>query len=142
MIGSAACWAWQSAESIRFLSKYGAIHLTVSSMITGTIFMLPLSIPWLMNQNFRGIPAAAWLGLGYAALLSITYAYFVWAYALSRIGVAHTSVFNNVTPIVALLAGWFLLAERPSPAQFAGVVLILVGVFMVRSRKPTPLPDE
>lgn len=142
MIGAAVCWGWQSAESTRLLPKYGAIRLTVSTMITGTTFMVPLSIPWLAAQNFRGIPPIAWLGLGYSALLSITYAYFVWAYALSKIGVAHTSVFNNVTPIIALLAGWFLLNEKPSPSQLAGVVLVLVGVFMVRSRKPLPSPDE
>ena len=68
--------------------------------------------------------------------------YFVWAYALNTIGVAHTSVFNNVTPIVALLAGWLLLAEKPSLSQLAGVALVLAGVFMVRSRKPTAIPDE
>ena len=111
-------------------------------MIVGTAMLVPLSIPWLVAQDWRAIPIIAWLGLAYSALLSITYAYFVWAYAIDAIGVAHTSVFNNVTPIVALLAGWLLLAERPAMAQLAGVVLVLVGVFMVRSRKPTAIPDE
>ena len=142
MIAAAALWGWQSAQSMRLLPKYGPLRLTVSAMIAGTAFMVPLSIPWLTTQNFRGIPPVAWLGLGYSALLSITYAYFVWAYALSTIGVAHTSVFNNLTPIVALLAGWFLLAETPALPQLAGVILVLVGVFMVRSRKPMPVPDE
>ena len=142
MIAAAALWGWQSAESTRLLPKYGPLRLTVSAMVAGTLIMVPFSIPWLTSQNFRGIPFVAWLGLGYSALLSITYAYFVWAYALSTIGVAHTAVFNNLTPIVALLAGWFLLAETPALPQFAGVVLVLAGVFIVRSRKPAPVPDE
>jgi drug/metabolite transporter (DMT)-like permease len=142
MIAAAALWGWQSAEATRLLPKYGPLRLTVSAMIAGTACMIPLSIPWLTTQNFRGIPPIAWLGLGYSALLSIAYAYFVWAYALSTIGVAHTAVFNNVTPIVAMLAGWLLLNETPALAQFAGVVLVLVGVFMVRSRKPSAVPDE
>lgn len=134
MIVAALCWGWQSAEATRFLPKYGAIHLTVSTMITGTALMVPLSLPWLTTQNFRGIPPIAWLGLAYSALLSITYSYFVWAYALKRIGVSHTSVFNNVTPVAAVLSGWYLLGERPSSAQLAGVVLVLTGVFMVRAK--------
>lgn len=134
MILAAVCWGWQSAESTRFLPRYGAIHLTVSTMITGTALMLPISLPWVATQNFRGIPPVAWLGLAYSALLSITYSYFVWAYALKRIGVSHTSVFNNVTPIIAVLSGWLLLSERPSMAQLAGVVLVLTGVFMVRTK--------
>ena len=136
MISAAVFWGWQSAEATRFLPKYGAIHLTVSTMIVGTAVMLPISLPWLTTQNFRGIPPAAWLGLGFSALLSITYSYFVWAYGLKEIGVSHTSVFNNVTPIAAVLSGWYLLGERPSLAQLAGVLLVLTGVFMVRTRKP------
>jgi drug/metabolite transporter (DMT)-like permease len=142
MIGAAACWAWQSVESTRLLPKYGPIRLTFLSMITGAAMLVPLSIPWLMSQDWRGIPFNGWLGLAYSALLSITYSYFVWAYAINTIGVAHTSVFNNVTPIVALLAAWLVLSEKPLPAQLGGVVLVLVGVFMVRSRKPVPIPDE
>jgi drug/metabolite transporter (DMT)-like permease len=84
----------------------------------------------------------AWLGLGYSALLSIVYGYFVWAYALNSIGVAHTAVFSNVTPIVALIAGWIMLGERPVAAQLIGMVLVLMGVFMVRSRKPMVVPEE
>jgi len=136
MICAAVFWGWQSADATRFLPKYGAIHLTVSTMIVGTAVMLPLSLPWLTTQNFRGIPPVAWLGLAFSALLSITYSYFVWAYGLKKIGVSHTSVFNNVTPIAAVLSGWYLLGERPSMAQLAGVVLVLTGVFMVRARKP------
>lgn len=134
MICAAVFWGWQSSEATRFLPKYGAIHLTVSTMIVGTAVMLPLSIPWLTTQNFRGIPPVAWLGLAFSALLSITYSYFVWAYALKKIGVSHTSVFNNVTPIAAVLSGWYLLGERPSIAQLSGVVLVLTGVFMVRTK--------
>ncbi len=63
IIASAAVWGWQSAEATRFLPKYGAIHLTVSTMIVGTALMLPLSLWWVITQNFRGIPPIAWLGL-------------------------------------------------------------------------------
>ena len=142
MICAALCWAWQSVESTRLLPKYGPIPLTVYSMVAGTLLTVPLSIPWLVAQSWTDIPAVAWWGLAYSTLLSITYAYFVWAFAISSIGVAHTSVFNNVTPIIALLAGWLLLSEKPSVAQLAGVALVLVGVFIVRSRKPTAIPDE
>ena len=142
MIVAAVCWAWQSVESTRLLPKYGPIRLTVLAMIAGTTITVPLSAPWLFTQNWRAVPVIGWLGLAYSALLSITYSYFVWAYAINAIGVAHTSVFNNITPIVALFAGWLVLAEKPVMAQLGGVALVLIGVFMVRSRKPTALPDE
>ncbi len=142
MVAAAVCWAWQSVESTRLLPKYGPIRLTVFAMVAGTTMLVPLSIPWVLTQDWHSVPMIGWLGLAYSALLSITYAYFIWAYAINAIGVAHTSVFNNVTPIIAMFAGWFLLREQVSLAQLTGVVLVLVGVFMVRSRKPTFVPDE
>jgi drug/metabolite transporter (DMT)-like permease len=142
MIAAAIFWAWQSVESTRLLPKYGPIRLTVFAMTSGSAILVPLSIPWLLSQDWRSVPLVGWLGLAYSALLSITYSYFIWAYAINAIGVAHTSVFNNVTPIVALFAGWLLLSEKPLPTQLAGVVLVLIGVFMVRSRKPVAIPDE
>jgi drug/metabolite transporter (DMT)-like permease len=142
MIAAAAFWAWQSVESTRLLPKYGPIRLTVFAMTAGSAILLPLSIPWLLAQDWRSVPLVGWLGVAYSALLSITYSYFIWAYAIDTIGVAHTSVFNNVTPIVALFAGWLMLSEKPLSTQLAGVALVLVGVFMVRSRKPVAMPDE
>jgi len=142
MMAASICWGWQSAESTRLLGKYGPIRLTVATMIAGTAMMVPLSLPWIIAQPWPSIAPIAWLGLGYSALLSIAYGYFVWAHALNTIGVARTSVFNNLTPIVALLAGWLLLGENPLASQIAGVVLVLVGVFIVRSRKPIAIPDD
>jgi len=142
MMAASICWGWQSAESTRLLGKYGPIRLTVATMIAGTAMMVPMSLPWIIAQPWPSIAPIAWLGLGYSALLSIAYGYFVWAHALNTIGVARTSVFNNLTPIVALLAGWLLLGENPVASQIAGVVLVLVGVFIVRSQKPIAIPDD
>jgi len=142
MMAASLCWGWQSAESTRLLGKYGPIRLTVATMIAGTAMMVPMSLPWIIAQPWPSIAPIAWLGLGYSALLSIAYGYFVWAHALNTIGVARTSVFNNLTPIVALLAGWLLLGENPVASQMAGVVLVLVGVFIVRSRKPIAIADD
>ena len=142
MMAASICWGWQSAESTRLLGKYGPIRLTVATMIAGTAMMVPMSLPWIIAQPWPSIAPIAWLGLGYSALLSIAYGYCVWAHALNTIGVARTSVFNNLTPIVALLAGWLLLGENPVASQIAGVVLVLVGVFIVRSRKPIAIADD
>ncbi len=59
----------------------------------------------------------------------------MWAYALKKIGVSHTSVFNNVTPVAAVLSGWLILGEQPTISQAAGVVLVLTGVFKVRTKQ-------
>jgi drug/metabolite transporter (DMT)-like permease len=137
LTGAAFCWGWYSGVSNRLLAKYGALRLTVLTMIPGTIIMLPFSMPWVLQQNWIAISPKAWAGFLYSALLAIVYSYFVWAYALSRIGVARTAIFSNITPIIAMFGGWLLLNERPRLMQIVGVICVLSGVFIVRYYKST-----
>ena len=117
------------------LAKYGPLRLTVLMMISGTAIMIPLSIPWVVRQNWTTISLRSWTGFTYSALLTIVYSYLVWAYALSRIGIARTAVYSNLTPIVALLGGWLLLREIPTTGQIFGVFCVLTGILIVRSYK-------
>jgi len=144
LMGAAFCWGWYSGASTRLLAKYGALRLTVLTMIPGTIMMVPFSMPWMVRQSWTTISAKAWAGFAYSTFLAIVYSYFVWAYALSRIGVARTAVFSNLTPIVALLGAWLLLGEVPTKIQMLGVLCVLSGVFVVRNYKPqvVAIPDE
>jgi drug/metabolite transporter (DMT)-like permease len=131
MIAAAFCWGWYSGSSSSLLAKYGAVRLTVILMIVGTAALVPVSLPWLLRQNWAAVSARSWGQLMYASLLAIVYSYFVWARALVRIGVARTAIFSNITPVVALLGGWLVLGEVPSAAQIVGVVCVLAGVFIV-----------
>ena len=138
MIAAAFLWGWYTAGSLPLLLKYGWLAITGWMMIAGAALLVPVSIPWLLKQNWSAIESSAWIALAYSSLFSIVYAYCVWAYALVNIGVTHTSMFSNVTPIVALFGGWLLLGEHPTPAQILGVALVLTGVFLVRSRNASP----
>jgi drug/metabolite transporter (DMT)-like permease len=144
MFGAAYCWAWYSASAQPLLLKYGVLRLTVMTMIVGAAILIPLSTPWLVSQDWQVVSMGAWLGMLYSTLLAIVFCAFGWAYALRKVGVARTAVFQNVTPIIALFGGWALLSERPTIAQVAGVLLALTGVFIVRRKKPptVAVPDE
>jgi drug/metabolite transporter (DMT)-like permease len=47
--------------------------------------------------------------------------------------VAKVSSYAYVNPVVAVLLGIFLLHERPQAAEFAGMVVIIVAVFLVNT---------
>ena len=144
MMGAAFCWGWYTGASAGLLSKYGALRLTVLTMVLGTVVLVPLSIPAVIRQNWTAVSMRAWGGFLFSAMLAIVYSYFVWAYALSRIGVARTAIFSNITPIIALLGGWMLLGEIPTLIQVIGIFCVLTGVFIVRSYKPpaVALPES
>jgi drug/metabolite transporter (DMT)-like permease len=134
ILASAFCWGWYTGAAVRMVIKYGALRLTLWVMLTGTLLMIPLFLPSMLHQNWTSIPAIGWLGFSYSTFLSIVYSYLIWSFALQHIGVSRTAAYSNLTPMVALFGGWLVLGEHPAIAQFAGVALILGGVFAVRSR--------
>jgi drug/metabolite transporter (DMT)-like permease len=142
MIASAFCWGAYSGGASGLVNKYGPIRLTVLTTVAGAIIMMPLSVPWIVRQNWLSISRPAWFGFLYATFGGIVYSYFVWAYALGRVGVAHTAIYSNITPIIALLGGWILLGEQLALPQIAGVFLVITGVFIVRARRPLAIPEE
>jgi drug/metabolite transporter (DMT)-like permease len=136
ILTSALCWGWYTGAAARLANKYGALRLTVWLMLTGTVLMiLPFSAP-LLRQSWSAIPIVGWLGFGYSTFLSIIYSYLIWSFALKQVGVSRTAVYSNLTPMIAMLGGWFLLDEQPVIAQLVGVTLILSGIFIVRAKKP------
>src|SRR5262249_5503142 len=78
MMGAAFCWGWYSGASSELLTKYGALRVTVLGMILGTAIIVPISIPWVIRQNWSAVSSTAWAGFFYSTLLAIVYSYCIW----------------------------------------------------------------
>lgn len=139
VFAAAVCWGCYSGAAARLVLKYGAMRVTHWIMLTGTIAMLPILSPWAIHQDWSSVPPRGWVAFAYSTFLSIVYCYLIWSHGIRRIGVPRTVIYSNVTPIVALLGAWVMLGERPSLGQLAGILLILTGVFIVRSQKSSGL---
>ncbi|MBO4290228.1 MAG: DMT family transporter [Lachnospiraceae bacterium] len=67
----------------------------------------------------------------YLSVLSSVVAFFCQNYAATYLRAAQVVTFTNITPIVSVLAGTLLLGEPFSLIHIPGIVLILLGVYMV-----------
>ena len=65
-----------------------------------------------------------------SALCSVA-AFFCLNYAMSYLAVNQAVIFTNIVPIVSVVAGVLILGEPFSPSSLIGIVLILIGVYMV-----------
>jgi len=142
VLASAILWGFYSGGSGRLIMKYGALRVTLWLMLTGTVALLPLLLPWAVRQDWAAVPLRGWIAFSYSTFLSIIYSYVVWSHGIQRIGVSRTVVYSNVTPVVALFGAWLLLGEKAAMGQFVGVALILTGVFIVRSQKPMGIGSD
>lgn len=83
--------------------------------------------------------------IGFLAVLSSVLAFFLFNYALSRLPSSRTGMFLNLVPLISIWAGAVFRQESFQPAQYAGVVLILAGIWAGTAgragRRKAPPPD-
>ena len=66
------------------------------------------------------------------ALLCSATAFTLWAYAIGRLGVAHTSVFLAVVPLVTAVLAFLFGDEKLRALQWAGLAVGLAGIYLTQ----------
>lgn len=125
--------------------QISSIQLTALSMIAGAPGLILLGLPQLSRVNFASLNAFVWIGLLYSTLLSLVVAYLLYNRSVRRIGSVQTSLHGSGIPVVAAIAAWIAMGERPTLLQAIGAALIISGVvFTRRGSKPrvTPTVEE
>lgn len=86
--------------------------------------------PWslvfatMMNGEF-------WSSVAFLALASSVGAFLMLNYAVSHLDVVQTAVFANITTVISILAGVFLLGEQFGFNQLLGSIVIIGGAYGV-----------
>ena len=104
---------------------------------------VPLAIlaPFMGPVLLHDLSGAAWFAILYNIFLAGTLAH--WAfYRLARsLPVAVSSMSSLPVPIVGVLSGMLLLGERPGPAEWIALVLVVAAMVAVLwTPKPAPSP--
>jgi drug/metabolite transporter (DMT)-like permease len=133
LLGAAVAWALYTVGSREMVRTYGSVRTTAWTMWVGTAGLLILGAPSLARQTWTGLDWRAWGGLGFSAVFGIALAYLIWYRGVEKIGNTRTSIFSNLTPVVAMIAAAVLLGERPSQWALLGAAVTLTGVMVVRS---------
>ncbi|MFB3853264.1 MAG: DMT family transporter [Vicinamibacterales bacterium] len=144
LVGGLAFWAVYTVGSRPLLERYGALVVTGCSTIIGTVFYVPLGVPGLLRLRWSEVSAPAWLGLVFSAAFALFVAYLIWYTAVARIGSLRTSMYSNITPLVALVIAVMWLDEKMTPVKAVGGAAILTGAAVTRmvSSKAAPAPVE
>jgi len=99
----------------------------------GALFMTP----WLAWEAATGARLAlskpGGLAIVYSAIGSLLLAYAGWSYVVARLGATRAGVTLHLMPAFGVLLSMLFLAEYPHWFHFAGMALILAGVFTASS---------
>ena len=93
------------------------------------LFAAPLGLSALPDWSaitLREISTILYLGVVGNGLVAI-----LLVYSLSKLGSSKTSVFTNLQPATAGFFGWLILKESLTPIQLIGIVVVIVGGYIV-----------
>lgn len=129
-----ATLAWSTYTlAIRPMTRhYPSVAVTSISTLIGTVPLILVSMPALVQFDWPSASMSAWLAVLFSGVFGIALAYIFWINGVSHLGSARTSLYSNMVPAVALLTAWLWLGETLTLQQGAGVFLALIGVALAR----------
>ena len=139
----AICWAGYTVMTRPALAHRSPLRVTSYAMALGSIPLVLVSIPHMRAQDWQSVSLTGWMMLLYGSLGALVIGYLVWGWGVRVIGSTRTAIYNNLTPVVAGVFGYIILAEQWTLMRGTGAAAILVGVYLVRSRgKSRRLPSQ
>lgn len=126
------CWAIYTVGARSLLQRHSPLVVTSYTMGAGGGAYALWNAPALLETDWSRVTMAGWSALAFSSLLALNVGYLIWYAAVQRIGNARTSVYSNVTPIVALAIGAIWLGEPVPLAKWIGALAIVGGVMVTR----------
>ncbi|MBC7189693.1 DMT family transporter [Candidatus Aerophobetes bacterium] len=128
---SALCWSLYVVISKKVLRQYSPLLLTTFAFVFGSLLLLVLC---LFSHDFSRIinlSSTSLLLVIYLGFISSGLAYLFWNYALNRMEASKASVFLFLIPVVAIILGKVILAEKITFSLVVGTCLVLSGIYLV-----------
>lgn len=127
-LAGALSMACGTVLSRRWQPSVSPLTFTAWQLSAGGILLLPLAFwfePALPKLNAHNL-----LGFIYLGLIGSAFTYLLWFRGLARIDPAAISTLGFLSPMIAVLLGWWVLGQDLSPTQITGVLIVLGSVWL------------
>lgn len=111
--------------------NYSSQIIVMYQFLIGSAYLLPLFL-WKGLDGFDAtlyLSADVWYPLICLAILCSSLAFSLWVSTIKHLGVAKSSIFSALIPVVTALIAWMLGTEM-TPIQWGGIAISTVGVIM------------
>ena len=125
-------YALYTLKSKNLLNKYSPLQFSTWTMTIGALAMILVSLGQIKVQDWSAVGVVGWGGLAFSAGLAITLGYYVWTNGIQKLGSARTAIYNNLTPVTAMITSSLFLKEEIGVMQLAGAALIITGLYITR----------
>lgn len=114
------------------VETYSSQNIVMYQFLIGALYLLPLFI-WKGLDDFDPslyLSPEVWTPIICLAVLCSSVAFTLWVSTLKALGVAKSSIFSALIPVVSALIAWIIGRETLTARQWAGIAVCVVGVIM------------
>jgi O-acetylserine/cysteine efflux transporter len=142
VVGGAASWGLGNVCT-RVAKPADGFAFLIWASLVGPIPLTGLSFAFegssAMAHAFSSLGWQALVSLLYIVVVATLFGFGAWTWLLGRYSASAVAPFSLLAPVAALVSTWLVRGERPTPAELAGGIVILVGLALAvvpLSRRP------
>jgi drug/metabolite transporter (DMT)-like permease len=133
VMGAMASWVIYTVMSRKLANRYSSFLITLYQTILSSVLFLPFLLPEF--GNWKPVSATTLLNLAYLGVFCSAVSYFMFLYAIKKLGPTVSSAFLNLIPVISVLAGYLILDEKLLPIQYGGMLVIMASLFILNKNK-------
>jgi len=135
----ASTWSWAfgtiytKKHAVHFNPYFGlGLQMVISgATIISTSYFTGKAIP------LSSIPWQTWSAISYLVAFGSVFSFIAYIYALQHLPTEQASLYAYINPIVAVFLGWAIFGEVLTPFILIGVMITLLGVYLVNRSSTT-----
>jgi drug/metabolite transporter (DMT)-like permease len=128
MGGACVSWVAYSFLTRPLFTRCSRIHIVFWQSVAGFTGFLPFAFIELPFNKMP--PPGVWAHILFLGICCSALGYWFYVRALDILGMGVSSVFINFIPVVTAVAGFFILGDRLTPAQWGGAAMVIAGVYL------------
>jgi drug/metabolite transporter (DMT)-like permease len=117
----------------KLVVRYSSLSIIAVQNTLGALFFLPLFLVFDFQEFLQIRPSHEALGSLLAlAVFGSTLAFIFYTTAVRAIGIARTSIFGNLIPVVTAVTSLIILKEAIDAGKILGMGLVILGLLMTQ----------
>jgi drug/metabolite transporter (DMT)-like permease len=134
LLATPVLWTFYTLLGKRTIEKYNPIVVLTYVTVLGGLLLLPLSVADNSIRLALSLNLSSWLAIAYLSVTCTLVGYYVWFYAIERVGATVTSSILFAEPLVTVLLAALFVGEKITVPILVGGLLIFLGVYLVTQK--------
>jgi len=131
LLATPILWTLYTLLGKRVIERYNPILVLTYVTVLGGLFLLPFSVADNSIRLASSTGLSSWLAIAYLAITCTLIGYYIWFYAVEKVGATVTSSFLFAEPLVTVMLAAILVGEKITVPIGVGGILIFAGVYLV-----------